>query len=71
MSRDPLQPDSKGGEFLPNMPTNLRLKENRGEDSALRTEPEAILRKEVADLLVLLRPTKSFQNGAGFSRKKN
>ena len=32
-----------------------------------RTEREADSRREMADLLVLPRPAKSLQNGAGFS----
>ena len=40
-----------------------------GEDRVARTERESDKRKEVADLLVLPRPAKSVQNGAGFSRK--
>ena len=34
-----------------------------------RTERESDRRKEVEDLLVLLRPAKRVQNGAGFSGK--
>ena len=41
-----------------------------GEDRVARTERESDRRtKEMADLLVLLRPAKSLQNGAGFSGK--
>ena len=34
-----------------------------------RTERESDKRREMADLLMLLRPAKSVQNGADFSRK--
>ena len=40
-----------------------------GEDRVARTERESDNRREMADLLVLLRPAKSVQNGAGFSGK--
>ena len=43
-----------------------------GEDRVARTERElgrGRKRKEVVDLLVLPRPAKSLQDGAGFSRK--
>ena len=65
MSGDPLQPDKTGGErgqFLPEIKIKGKMEE--------RTEREPDRRRrEVADLLVLLRPAKSLQNGAGFSRK--
>ena len=35
----------------------------------VRTERESETRGEVADLLVLPRPAKGLQNGAGFSRE--
>ena len=42
-------------------------REDGGEDRVVRTERESDNRREVADLLVLPRPAKSVQNGAGFS----
>ena len=68
MSENPLQSDRTGGErkqFLPNLP-EFEIKGKMEE----RTERESDSRKrEVADLLVLPRPAKILQNGAGFSRE--
>ena len=64
MSGDPLQPDSTGGErkqFL----TEIEVKGKMKKRTEWRESDRR--RREMADLLVLPRPAKSVQNGAGFS----
>ena len=68
MYGDPWKPDKTGGErrqFLPDLPEfeiTGKMEERTERESDSR-------RREVADLLVLPRPAKSMQNGAGFSGK--
>ena len=65
MSRDPLWPDKTGGErkqFLLEIKVKGKMEERTERESDRR-------RREMADLIVLPRPAKSLQNGAGFSGK--
>ena len=66
VSGDPLQSDRTGEEirqFLPDLPQGLRQEERTERESQQEN------RGKMADPLVLPRPAKSVQNGAGPSRK--
>ena len=59
---DPLQPNNKKKRIVPAREYNKRTKVRKMYQGQR-------MKKEVVDFLVLLRPAKSLQNGAGFSRK--